>query len=217
MIDIDAAGIYHNSAVLTTRENWLWHVFDNLGCVRQRFVIMLVSISELLTILFPHLADLRMTRVFKTGRSVRIQASTHDPQAACPACGVGSRRVHSRYERRVSDTAVSGRETLIRLRVRRFFLLNEACSKKISSEQVPGLTVRYGRRSIGLGETLRTVALAVRGRAGARLSRRLATTVSRMTLLRIIRAMPNPASCDRCGCWASMTSPCAVVTSTAPC
>jgi hypothetical protein len=64
-----------------------------------------VSISGLLTILFPHLARLRITRVFQTGRSVRIQASTHDPQAACPACGVLARRVHSRYERRISDTA----------------------------------------------------------------------------------------------------------------
>jgi hypothetical protein len=84
---------------------------------------------------------------------------------------------------------------LIDLDVRRFFCGNEACSKKIFSEQVPGLTVRYGRRSVGLGETLRAVALALGGRAGARLSRRLATTVSRMTLLRIIRAMPDPASC----------------------
>jgi hypothetical protein len=153
-----------------------------------------VSISGLLTILFPHLARLRITRVFQTGRSVRIQASTHDPQAACPACSVHAQRVHSRYERRVSDTAVSGRELLIHLGVRRFFSDNAACSKKIFSEQVPGLTVRYGRRSMGLGRTLRAVALALGGRAGTRLSRRLAAGVSRMTLLRLIRAMPEPAS-----------------------
>jgi transposase len=152
-----------------------------------------VSISGLLPILFPHLAALRITRVFQTGRSVRIHASTYDSQAVCPVCGVPARRVHSRYERRISDTAVSGRELLIHLGVRRFFCDNVACSKKIFSEQVPGLTVRYGRRSIGLGETLRAVALALGGRAGARLSRRLAAAVSRMTLLRIIRATPDPA------------------------
>lgn len=151
-----------------------------------------MSISGLLTILFPHLIRLRITRVFQTGRSVRIQVSTREPEAACPGCGVRSRRVHSRYERRLSDTAVSGRETVIHLRVRRFFCLYQGCSKKIFSEQVPGLTIRYGRRSIGLGETLRAVALALGGRAGARLSRRLAATVSRMTLLRLIRAMPDP-------------------------
>jgi hypothetical protein len=63
---------------------------------------------------------------------------------------------------------------------------------------VPGLTIRYGRRSIGLGETLRAVALALGGRAGARLSMRLAATVSRMTLLRFIRAMPDPATGPVC-------------------
>ncbi len=154
----------------------------------------MVSISEPLTILFPHLACLRITGVFETGRSVRVQASTGDRDAVCPACGVASWRVHSRYERRVSDSAVCGRETVIHLQVRRFFCLNEACSKKIFSEQVPGLTVRYGRRSIGLSQVLRTVALALGGRAGSRLSRRLAMTVSRMTLLRLIRAMPDPAA-----------------------
>ena len=124
---------------------------------------------------------------------MRIQASTCDSQATCPACGVLAKRVHSRYERRISDTAVSGRELLIHLSVRRFFCDNEACSKKIFSEQVPGLTVRYGRRSIGLAKMLRAVAVALGGRAGARLSRRLAAAVSRMTLLRIIRAIPDPA------------------------
>jgi transposase len=59
---------------------------------------------------------------------------------------------------------------------------------------VPGLTIRYGRRSIGLGEALRAVALALGGRAGARLSRQVAVTVSRMTLLRLIRAMPDPVA-----------------------
>ena len=83
-----------------------------------------------------------------------------------------------------------------------------------------GLTVRYGRRSIGLAQTLRAVALALGGRAGARLSRRLAAAVSRMTLLRIIRAMPDPAPGARRAAvrvLGVMTSPCAAVTSTAPC
>jgi DNA-directed RNA polymerase subunit N (RpoN/RPB10) len=157
-----------------------------------------VSITGLLAILFPHLARLRITRVFETGPSLRIQASTGDPEADCPACGVASGRVHSRYERRVSDTAVSGRETVIHLQVRRFFCRNAGCSKKIFSEQVPGLTIRYGRRSIGLGEALRAVALALGGRAGARLSWRLAVTVSRMTLLRLIRGMSD-LGCGRAG------------------
>jgi transposase len=142
---------------------------------------------------FPHLAGLPVERVFAAGKSVRIRARTAGVAAACPACGVASRRVHSRYERRLADTAVGGQETLIHLRVRRFFCQNMACAKKTFAEQVPGLTTRYGRRSSGLTAVLRAVALALGGRAGARLAGRLAAAVSRMTLIRLIRALPEPA------------------------
>ena len=81
---------------------------------------------------------------------------------------------------------------MIHLQVGRFVCGNGACGKKTFAEQVPGLTVRYGRRSVGLGERLRAVALALGGRAGARLTGRLAAAVSRMTLIRMIRALPDP-------------------------
>ena len=123
---------------------------------------------------------------------MRIRARTVCPEAACPACGVASRRVHSRYERRLSDTAIAGREALIHLQVRRFFCGNGACRKKTFAEQVSGLTVRYGRRTVGLAGVLRAIALALGGRAGARFARRLAASVSRMTLVRLIRALPEP-------------------------
>jgi transposase len=135
-------------------------------------------------------------RVFLAGRSVRIQARTRTVQAACPACGRLSGRVHSRYERRVSDTAVAGQETMIHLRVRRFICPNQDCASKTFAEQVPGLTVRYGRRSTGLTEALRAVALALGGRAGARLAGRLAAGAGRMTLIRLIRALPDPGGVD---------------------
>src|SRR5215469_5799300 len=108
-------------------------------------------------------------------------------------CSVLSGRVHSRYERRLLDTAAAGQETMVVLRVRRFFCGNVACGKKTFAEQVPGLTTRYGRRTPGLARVLRAVALALGGRAGARLTGRLAAAVSRMTLIRLIRALPEPA------------------------
>ena len=82
---------------------------------------------------------------------------------------------------------------MIELSARRFFCMAAACGKVTFAEQVPGLTVRYGRRSAGLTEVLRAVALALGGRAGARMSARLAAEVSRATLIRLIRALPEPA------------------------
>ena len=98
-----------------------------------------------------------------------------------------SRQVHSSYQRQLADTAAGGQEVLIGLQVRRFFCGNPGCGKTTFAEQVPGLTVRYWRRACTLQAVL-AVALALGGRAGARLTGRLACAVSRSTLIRLIRA-----------------------------
>ncbi|WP_308212899.1 transposase family protein [Nocardia otitidiscaviarum] len=126
------------------------------------------------------------------GAVVRIGADTADVAAPCPACARVSNRVHSRYERQLSDAAVAGREVLILLRVRRLFCDNSECSRRTFAESIPGLAQRYGRRTTVLERVLCAVALALGGRAGARMTENLAATVSRMTLLRQIRALPDP-------------------------
>jgi hypothetical protein len=133
---------------------------------------------------------------------VQVLARTCASEAACPGCSVVSHRVHSRYQRQLADTATGGREVLIRLQARRFFCGNDACAKVTFAEQVPGLTTRYGRRIGGLKETLQAIALALGGRAGARLTGRLACSASRSTLLRLIRAAPDPAEgTPLVSCW----------------
>lgn len=138
-----------------------------------------MTISQLLTIFFPHLACVGIDRVFRVGGSVRIRARTRTSKAACPSCGGMSERVHSRYERRLSDQAVAGQETVIHLQVMRFFCQNRACAKKTFAEPVPGLTVRHGRRTVELGEHLQAIALALGSRAGARLTQRVIVRRSR--------------------------------------
>ncbi|MFF1918897.1 transposase family protein [Streptomyces sp. NPDC058239] len=72
----------------------------------------------------------------------------------CPACGTTSARVHSRYVRRLADSAVGGRPVVIELRVRRFRCRQGACPQKTFAEQVEGLTFQHGRRSAGLQSVL---------------------------------------------------------------
>ena len=90
-------------------------------------------------------------------------------------------------------------EVLIILRARRFLCTSQACAKVTFAEQVPGLTSRYARRTGDLHKVLQAVALALGGRAGARLSAKLACPVGRSTLLRLIRAAPDPAACHAAG------------------
>ncbi|MFF0492254.1 ISL3 family transposase [Nocardia sp. NPDC004068] len=100
--------------------------------------------------------------------------------------------MHSRYQRRLSDTAIAGREVLIGLQVRRLFCGNTDCSRGTFVEQFPALAARHGRRTAVAQRVLCAVALALGGRAGARLTRDLAVSMSRMTLSRQIRALPDP-------------------------
>jgi transposase len=127
-------------------------------------------------------------RVSAAGRSVQVLARTCASEAACTGCGELSRRVHSSYQRQLADTASGGQEVLIDLQVRRFYCGNPGCGKTTFAEQVPGLTTRYRRRTCSLQAVLQAVALALGGRAGARLTGRLACAVSRSTLVRLIRA-----------------------------
>jgi hypothetical protein len=101
---------------------------------------------------------------------VRIWARPRAGRGACPCCGAGSARVHSRYERRLADAAVAGRRVEIQLRVRRFFCENTRCSARTFAEQIAGLTARHARRSPVLQRMLESIGLAVAGRAGARLA-----------------------------------------------
>jgi transposase len=150
-----------------------------------------VSLSSLFNLFFPHLAGLDIGTAYRRSRTVHITATTTTRTARCPTCATPSGRVHSRYERRLSDTPASGQETLIHLRARRFFCDHTTCEQKIFAEQVTGLTQRYTRRTPHLAELLTHLAMALGGRAGARLTGHLAAAVSRMSMLRLIRARPD--------------------------
>lgn len=139
--------------------------------------------------LFPHLAGVVVEQI---GATVWMWAHTRAVEAVGPGCGQVSGRVHSRYERRVADAAVAGRQVVIRLCVRRFFCIETGCQAKTFAEQVPGLTQSYGRRTLLLRNMLEAIGLAVAGRAGARLAGVLGLSTSRNTLLRLVRALPDP-------------------------
>src|SRR5664279_4475711 len=142
--------------------------------------------------LLPHLAGVVIETIIRVGGVIEIGARARGSTAMCPGCGESSRRVHSGYERSLADAAIGGQPVRIRLRVRRFACARTDCARKTFVEQVEDLTLRYGRHSQLLRAMLESIGLALAGRAGARLTRSLAVPVSRMTLLRLVRAMPDP-------------------------
>jgi hypothetical protein len=143
--------------------------------------------------LLPHLAGVVVDRVERVGGEVRIWARAADTQVCCPGCGVASGRVYSRYERRLADAALGGLRVEIRLRVRLLVCQAADCEVRRFAEQVPELTFRYGRRSLLLVEMLQALGLALAGRAAARLAGQLGVLISRSTMLRLVRGLPDPA------------------------
>ena len=120
--------------------------------------------------------------------AARVRASTAD----CARCGQPAARVHSSYRRHLSDAPISGRPVAVVLRVRRFFCDNAGCKARTFAEQVPGLTTPRARRTGLLKATLEAIGLALAGRAGARLADKLGVPVSRDSMLRLVRALPDP-------------------------
>jgi transposase len=100
--------------------------------------------------------------------------------------------VHRRYQRRLADLAAGGRRVALVLRVRVFVCQDPACPVRRFAEQVDGLTAPHARRSSGLRDALEGIGLALAGRAGARLAARFALPVSRNTVLRLVRRLPDP-------------------------
>lgn len=145
-------------------------------------------------LVFPHLASVLVEHVVVESGVLRTTASTKDGTAgACPGCRTRSVRTHSRYERRITDAPVGVRPVVIQLSVRRLFCDNSECVRVTFAEQIDGLTSRYGRRTPALQRIIGALGVVLAARAVVRLALLLSIAVGRMTVLRVVMALPEPA------------------------
>ena len=142
--------------------------------------------------LFRHFAGLHLDGVTVEPEAITLTVRRTAAAAACPACHRRSHRVHSQYERSLRDEPLGGRQVTVRWRVRRFRCANRRCLRRTFAEQAPRLTRRYARHSVPFRASLEEIGLALGGRPGERLCRGLHRPSSRMTLLRLVQALPLP-------------------------
>jgi transposase len=143
--------------------------------------------------LVPDKAEVELVCLRPTEGAIQMQLRACRAFSLCPACGTASRRVHSRYRRKLDDLPWEGQPVAILLDVRKFFCVGKGCRQQIFTEQLPGTVARYARRSCRSREALSWFTLALGGRAGARLARRLGLVASRSVLLRELRHRGNAA------------------------
>jgi transposase len=105
----------------------------------------------------------------------------------CPSCGTVSRRVHSRYRRRVTDLPLSGRIVQLLVIARRFRCDAVLCGRQIFTERFEGVLDPSARRTARLDSIVHHLGLALGGQPAPGFAKRLMLPVSKDTLLRVVR------------------------------
>ncbi|WP_226599954.1 transposase family protein [Streptomyces violascens] len=122
---------------------------------------------------------------------VTLDARARSAGADCPHCGSTSDQVHGRDMRRLADAVVGGANVVIELLMRRFKCRNPGCWALTFAEQIARLTSPHTRYTPLVRGQLTSIALALAGRAGARLAGVMSLRVAKDTLLRLVRATPE--------------------------
>lgn len=142
--------------------------------------------------LLPTGAGLVLEQVQLCGDVVHLLVRPAASGASCPICASWSEAFHSSYQRSIADLPIADRQAIVYLLVRRFRCHEQTCIRKTFVEQVPELVERYARRTRRLRSDLESIGLVLGGRPGSRLCRRQNKPTSRTTLLRLVRALPEP-------------------------
>jgi transposase len=127
------------------------------------------------------------------GGATRITVRSGFEVSACPACATKSRRIHSRYERRLADLPMAGKPVRLVVAARRFFCDAVSCGRRIFAERFDTSVLEpWARRTGRLDDIVHHLGLALGGRPAARFARRLMMPVSNDTLLRAVRRRGSP-------------------------
>ena len=119
-----------------------------------------------------------------------IAVSSASPSARCPHCDAVSTRIHSHYQRTLTDLPWQGRQVHVGWRSRKFFCDAPDCQQRIFTERLPDVAAAHARRTTRLDDAQRQIAFTCGGEGGARLAGKLGMPTSADSLLRVIRRAP---------------------------
>src|SRR5260221_7992825 len=81
-------------------------------------------------LLLPDLPGFSIEQITLTNGLITVLAQSQTMQASCPVCASLSSRVHSRYERTLSDLPWSGHTVRLAVQVRRFLCQQPTCPER---------------------------------------------------------------------------------------
>ena len=131
--------------------------------------------------------SLVVDRVDQAGEGILVSVRSSNPTSLCPGCRAPSKRVHSRYRRRLSDLPWARRSVQLVLVARRFYCDAVLCGRRIFTERLAsGALAPCGRRTARQDDLVHHLGLALGGRPAASFARRLMVPASNDTLLRVV-------------------------------
>ena len=134
--------------------------------------------------LLPCIDGIEIDSITAQHAAIVVRLSTVALSAACPLCGRLSERVHSRYERTLTDLPWNRITVRLHLRTRKFFCDNGGCQRQVFTEPIPELAARYARKTARLSDTLLRLTYIIGGEAATRIARMLGLLVSPDGLLK---------------------------------
>ena len=132
-------------------------------------------------------AGFAMQSVMRTDQTLIVVTTAEARTAACPLCGLLSRRIHSRYVRQVADLPCSGQKVRLQVTTRRFVCDAPHCRRRVFAERFGEVLPERSRRTSRLECIVHHLGLALGGRPAASFAKRLMLPVSNDTLLRVVR------------------------------
>lgn len=146
----------------------------------------------LIDILWPTDMHLQISAIEEADGKLIVVACGLQEQAHCPDCQQLSARFNGHYHRHPADLPCGSYAIQLSLTVPRFLCDNEGCSRRTFSATFPTILRPYARRTDRLASQQQHVAFAVGGEAGCRLLNSLSMPTSADTLIRLVRAAPEP-------------------------
>jgi transposase len=190
------------SGISITDSNPLWynsyfHIdhSHHITSLKQKEIIFLFTApTTLLYHLMPDASRLRLNSWSINYRPshLTLRLTSTPLRGRCPSCSRPSARVHSRYQRPLADLPWATFQVRLEVRVRKFFCDHAACHRRIFTERLPDIAQPWARRTLRLAQSLLAVGVALGGRAGSRLTKRLQRPTPSASLLRVIHNAPIP-------------------------
>jgi transposase len=132
-------------------------------------------------------------RIEPHAEALIIVARPASDSASCPTSSHRSDSVHSRYQRVLAELPSQGKLVRIKVQARRFRCGLADCRQRIFVERLDvTVTWPFVRRTARLEWLVHHLGLALGGRPGQSFARRLLLSVSKDTLLRVVRRHVAP-------------------------